>query len=95
MYTLFILLCLGALALGHYGPKQLVKWQKALDEKRAGEQDYKDRTLRALERLSSEVPDHEDVKERSALDSFLEGNKKILEKQKVRQAMSDELGIDL
>ena len=97
MFSLiFMLVCLLLLAIGLKGPGLVEKWAAILNEGKEQEQDYKDRTIRALERMASATPlEEEEVEEdRSTLDCFLEGNKKILEKQKVKQAMRDELGIN-
>ena len=89
--TLFMV---GCVILGIVGPKYVERLQRHLEAKKAEEQDYRDRTLRALERTASAVPLETEVEEPSTLDCLLEGNRKILEKQRVRKAMKDELGID-
>ena len=94
MVTIAILLCIVLFIISRFGIKLLGELQKALDEDSERESDYRNRTLRALERMSSAVPEEEGVVERSTLDSFLEGNRKILEKSQIRHAMKDELGID-
>lgn len=94
MFTLVFLLCIVMFIISHFGLKLLAEWQKSLDEASERENDYRGRTLRALERMSSAVPEEESIEERSTLDSFLEGNRKILEKSQIRHAMKDELGID-
>lgn len=54
---------------------------------------YKDRVLKALERgeQSKEV---EDTEEESVLENLIESNKKIIESDKIKQAMKDELGVE-
>jgi hypothetical protein len=96
MFSLiFVVICLSFIALGHYGPKYLKKLQDTLEEKEYEERSYKERTLRALERMASSVPDPDaEPHQPSKLESFLEGNRKILEKQKVRRAIKEELDID-
>jgi hypothetical protein len=92
--TIFFIIFIVFILLGHFGPKYLDKLQKHLEEKNECKREYEDRTLRALERLSDAVPLEEVSPEPSALDNFLKANKKILEKEQVRQAMKNELGID-
>lgn len=80
----------------------LLKWATKLvntlaqehNDQKNFDRDYKERTMRALERVSDSLAPETPVEpERSKLECLLEGNRKILEKKKVRQAMETELKI--
>jgi hypothetical protein len=93
--TLLLLFFIGLIFLSKKGEKYFK--QRAIDmaAKERYDEDYKNRTLKALEDMSDAfTPEElETLQEPSLLENFLEGNKELEEKRKVRQAMKDELGI--
>jgi hypothetical protein len=90
-----ILFFIALIILSNKGEKYFKR--KALEQEASDryEADYRDRTLKALERMSDPTPAEEvkDVKENTLLENFLEGNKELEEKRKIREAMKNELGI--
>jgi len=79
------------------GKKGEVFFKRLVEDKKKEveyERDYKIRTLKALESLSEGLRPEEVDEKRSLLDNLLEGNKKLEEKRRLRQAMKDELGIE-